>query len=69
MFCEAFGEHSLVGQRFLNGIHISRPVECQLKKTNIHCDQIREIIHEDRCRTIHELADTVGSVMEFDRRS
>jgi hypothetical protein len=34
MFCEAFGE-----QRFLNGIHASRLVECQLKMTNVQGDQ------------------------------
>jgi hypothetical protein len=32
---EAFGEHSLSGQQFLNDIHISLPVERQLKMTNI----------------------------------
>jgi hypothetical protein len=29
----------LTGQRFLNGIHVSRPVECQLKMTSIQGDQ------------------------------
>jgi hypothetical protein len=33
MFCEAFG------QWFLNGIQISRPVECQLKMMNVQGDQ------------------------------
>jgi hypothetical protein len=27
------------GQRFLNGIHVSRPVECQLKMMNVQGDQ------------------------------
>jgi hypothetical protein len=31
MLHEAFGEHFQVGQQFLNGIHISRQVKCQLK--------------------------------------
>jgi hypothetical protein len=33
MLREDFGEHSL------NGIRISRPVECQLKMTNVQGDQ------------------------------
>jgi hypothetical protein len=36
---EAFGEHSLSGQRFLNDIHVSRLAECQLKLTNVQGDQ------------------------------
>jgi hypothetical protein len=36
---EAFGEHSLAGQRFLNGSYVSRPVECQLKIMTIQGDQ------------------------------
>jgi hypothetical protein len=39
MLREAFGEHFLSLQRFLNGIHISRPVKCQLKMTNVQGDQ------------------------------
>jgi hypothetical protein len=34
MLPESFGEHSL-RQRFLNDIHVSRPIECQLKMTNV----------------------------------
>jgi hypothetical protein len=34
MLCEAFGEPSLSLTVFLNDIHVSRPVECQLM-TNI----------------------------------
>jgi hypothetical protein len=58
------------GQRFLNGVYVSRPVECQLKMKNVpqpstsktreNVEQIWELIHEDHCQTIHELADTVG---------
>jgi hypothetical protein len=55
----------------LNDIHISRPVECQLKMMNIQGDQapakwqkmlkkFEQLIHEDRRRTIHELEDTDG---------
>jgi hypothetical protein len=63
------------GQRFLNGIHVSRPFECQLKMTNVqgktteNAGKIRELIHEDRRRTIHKLEDPLGSVTEFARRS
>jgi hypothetical protein len=39
MLHEAFGEHSLCWQWFLNGIHVSRPAECQLKLTNDQGDQ------------------------------
>jgi hypothetical protein len=35
MLHEAFGEHCLNRQRFLNGSHVSRLVECHLKMTNI----------------------------------
>jgi hypothetical protein len=36
MLCEAFEEHSLSQTAVLNGIHISRPVECQLKIMTKH---------------------------------
>jgi hypothetical protein len=39
MIREAFGEHSLSGTVVLNGIHILRSVECQLKMTNSQGDQ------------------------------
>jgi hypothetical protein len=56
-------------QRFLNSIHVSRPVKCHLKVTNIQGDQapakqqkmlkkIQELIHEECHQTIHELTDT-----------
>jgi hypothetical protein len=38
MLFEAFGEHSLSRISFLNGIHVTRPVECQLKMTNVQGD-------------------------------
>jgi hypothetical protein len=64
----------------LNDIHVSRPVDYQLKMMmDVQGDQappkmknvekILEFIHEDHCQTIHELADPLGSVMEFARRS
>jgi hypothetical protein len=39
MIHEALGEHSLSRQRILNGIHVSRLVECQSKMTNVQSDQ------------------------------
>jgi hypothetical protein len=37
---EVFGEHSLSRTKvFFNSIHISRPIECQLKTTNVQGDQ------------------------------
>jgi hypothetical protein len=39
MLHEAFGEHSLSWTEVFNGIHISRPVECQLKMTNVQGDE------------------------------
>jgi hypothetical protein len=33
MLCEAFDGHSLSQTEFLNDIHVSRPVDCQLKLT------------------------------------
>jgi hypothetical protein len=55
----------------LNAIHVPKPVECQLKTTNVQGNQapakrqkmlkkIRELIHEDRHRKILELADAIG---------
>jgi hypothetical protein len=50
-------------QLILDGIHVSRPVECQFKTTNVQGDQtprndrkcwkIRELINEDGRRKIH----------------
>jgi hypothetical protein len=39
MLHEAFEEHSLSRTAVLNGIHVARPVECQLKMTNVQGDQ------------------------------
>jgi hypothetical protein len=39
MLREAFGEHSLSRTAVLNDIHVSRPVECQLKMTKVQGDQ------------------------------
>jgi hypothetical protein len=39
MLHEAFGEYSLIRTVVFNGIHFSRPVECQLKMMNIQGDQ------------------------------
>jgi hypothetical protein len=55
-------------QQFLNGIHVSRQVKCQMKmmiaqgtrKTTEHVETIQELNSEGRHRTIHELADTTG---------
>jgi hypothetical protein len=38
---EAFGEHSSCWTAVSKGINVSRPVECQLKMTNIQDDQAR----------------------------
>jgi hypothetical protein len=39
MLREAFGEHSLSQTVVLNGIHVSRMVECRLKMANVQGDQ------------------------------
>jgi hypothetical protein len=39
MLHETFGEHSLSQTAVLNSIHVSRPVKCQLKMTNVQGDQ------------------------------
>jgi hypothetical protein len=38
-------------------------------KTTENVQKIWELIHKDRCRTIHELTDTFELVIEFARRS
>jgi hypothetical protein len=76
MLHEAFGEHSL-SQRFLNGIHISRPVECQLMM-NVQGNQLPA--KQQKMLTKFENSSTktiakesmssqtlLGSVMEFAR--
>jgi hypothetical protein len=79
MLHEAFWEHFFYARHlFLNGIHISRLVEYQLKITNIQDNQApakrermfennREITHKDCRRTIRELTDTIGISLEFAR--
>jgi hypothetical protein len=46
MLREALGEHSLSRRAFLNDIHVSRSVECQLKMN----DQGDQALHNDRKR-------------------
>jgi hypothetical protein len=71
MLCEAFRKHSL-SQTSVFEWH-SRfksaqvPVEDDkgsgqpsTSKTTENVEKIRELIHEDRCRTIHGITDTVG---------
>jgi hypothetical protein len=71
MLCEAFGEHSLSRtavfewpSRFkggrMSGEDEKRPGRGSTIKTTENVEQIGELINEDRRRTIHELADTVG---------
>jgi hypothetical protein len=80
MLHDAFGEHSLSRTMIFKWhLHFKasresveddkrsgQPSTCR-RTENV--EKIRELIHEDRCRTIRELADTVGSVMESARRS
>jgi hypothetical protein len=74
MLREAFGEHSL------NGIEVSRLVECRLKMTNIQVDQtpakqekMLKTFENSSTKTVTEqsmrLQTPLGSVMEFARRS
>jgi hypothetical protein len=78
MLCEAFGEHSL-RQQFLNGIRVSRPVECQMKM-KVQGDQaptkqqkMLKKLENSSTKTITEQSMSsqlpLGSVMEFSRRS
>jgi hypothetical protein len=75
MLREAFGEHSLSQ----NGIHILRPVECQLKMTNVQShlapaerQKILKTFENSSIKTIAEqsvsLQTLLGSLMEFARR-
>jgi hypothetical protein len=67
---EAFEEHSLSRTAVFEGIHVSRPVKCQLKMTNVPGNQApakrqKMLKFENSSmktsrQTIHELADTVG---------
>jgi hypothetical protein len=66
-------------QQFLNGIHVSRPVVCQLKMTNVQGDQapakrqkMLKTFGNTSMKTIAEkfisLQTQLGSVMETARR-
>jgi hypothetical protein len=71
MLHEAFGKHSLswtqvfewhscfkAGQVSVEDDERSGRPSTREMKENV--EKIRELIHEDHCRTIHELTDTVG---------
>ncbi|PNF21865.1 hypothetical protein B7P43_G05282 [Cryptotermes secundus] len=72
MLNEAFGEHYLSrtavfewhslfkagGVSVEDDEHLGRP---STSKTTENVEKILELIHKDRCRTIHGLADTAGS--------
>jgi transposase len=71
MLCAVFGQHSLSWtvvfewhSRFKAGRASVEDDECsgrpRTSKTTENVEKIRELIREERCRTIHELADTVG---------
>jgi transposase len=70
MLCEAFGEHSL-SRTVVSEWHSRFKVGRVSLEDEVRGDQtpakrqkmlkkIRELINEDRRRTIHEVADTVG---------
>jgi hypothetical protein len=74
MLCETFGEHSLSW----NGIHVSRPVECQLNKTNVQGYQapakqqkMLKKFENSSTKTVtkQSMSSQMGSVMEIARRS
>jgi hypothetical protein len=81
MLREAFGEHSFKPDSVsLNGIHVSRPVKCQLKMTNVQGNQapakqqkMLRKCENSITKTIAEQSMSsqtlLGSVMEFARRS
>jgi hypothetical protein len=67
------------GQRFVNGIHVSKPVECQLKMTKVKGKQApakrqkTKKFENSSTKTITEQSMSsqtpLGSVMEFAGRS
>jgi hypothetical protein len=70
----------LSGQRFLNNIHVSRPVKCHLKMMNIHGDQApakrQKMLKKFENSSIKSVTEQsmssqtpLGSIMEFARRS
>jgi hypothetical protein len=76
MLHEAFGEHSISRTAVLNGIHVSGPVECQLKMTNVQGDQapakgqkMLKKLENSSTKTVAEQSMSsqtpLGSVMEF----
>jgi hypothetical protein len=71
MLREAFGKHSLSQtevsewhSRFKAGwVSVGDDKQsgrASTSKTTENADKIQELIHENHCQTIHELADTVG---------
>jgi hypothetical protein len=79
MLREVFEEHSLSRTaRFLNGNHVSRSVECQLKMTNVQGDQAPAKrqktftkFENSSTKTVAEQSMSsqtqLGSVMEFSK--
>jgi hypothetical protein len=77
---EAFGEYFLNRRAALSGIHISRPVECHLRMTNVQGDEtpakqqkMMKSFQNSFTKTVAEQSMSsqtpFGSVMEFARRS
>jgi hypothetical protein len=71
LLCEAFGEctlsrtaalewHSLFKACQMSVEDDERSGRPSTSKTTENVEKIRELIREDRCQTIHELADTIG---------
>jgi hypothetical protein len=78
MLHEAFGEHSLSQTAVFEWYSRFKASRVSVEddepsgrpgtsKTTGNVEKIRQLIHKDHCRTIHELADTGG--IEFARRS
>jgi hypothetical protein len=80
MLPEGFGEHSLSWKVILNGINVSRPIECQLKMTNVQGDhepaKRQKMLKKFKNSSMQIVAKQsmssqtpLGSVMESARRS
>jgi hypothetical protein len=80
MLHEAFENILYARQLFLNGIHVSRPVDCQLKMMNLQGDQapakrqkMLKKFENSSTKVVAKqsmsLQTPLGSVMEFARRS